>query len=100
MLKLNSEEHMSGHSFFQIKCDTISYRKGFLEVTPGIHDGCVNIETWEIDASANLDDKAWIADPSIPDSCVTANTELELTTTQARKFAEAILAAVKSVEKS
>ncbi len=83
---------------FRLTCDSIAYRKGFIEVSPAIHDGCVNIETWDIDADTILSDVTWLDDPSIPDSSVIANTELELTAEQARSLAEALLAAAQSFE--
>ncbi len=75
-----------------------TYRKGFIEVTPAIQDGCVNIESWDIDPDTSLDDVTWVDDPSIPDSCAMANTELELAAEQARSLAEALLAAAASIE--
>lgn len=83
-------------SCFRLKCDSVVYRKGFIEVTPAIHDGCVNIETWGIDADTNLEHVAWVDDVS--DSSVVANCELEMTLDPARNLAESILAAIQSTE--
>lgn len=89
---------MSQPSPFRLKCESVPYRKGFVEVTPSIHDGCVNIETWEVHAEASLEDAEWMDDPSIPDPSVIANCEFELTALEARNLAEALLTASQSVE--
>jgi len=81
----------------RIRCDSISYRKGFIEVIEGIHDGLVNVETWRVppavDASKMaLDGSNW------EEGQVQGNTELELTPTQARALAQALLAAANLAE--
>ena len=81
---------------FRVKCDTIAYRKGFIEVTARIHDRCVCLETWDIDTDTSIADATWVDDSSIPDSSVLGNTELELTADEARNLAQALLAAAKS----
>ena len=78
-----------------MKCETINYRKGFLEVTPAIHDQCVNIELWEIDAETNISDARWVDD--IPGTAVVSNCELEMTTNEARRLVEALLAALERI---
>jgi hypothetical protein len=83
---------------FRVKCNSISYRKGFIEVTPGIHVGCVNIETWEIAIDTSLDSAAWVDHPSVADTSILANTELELTAQQARSLAKALLEAADAVD--
>lgn len=90
---------MTERTPFRLKCDSVAYRKGFIEVMPEIHDACVNIETWDIDADTNLECASWVDHSSVPDSSVIANTELELTAEQARELATALLAAADSVEK-
>lgn len=89
---------MTARKTFRIKCDAISYRKGFLEVSAKIHAGCVNIEAWEIDAETNITDVEWVDDLSIADSSVVGSTELELTVNQVRKLAAALLAAADSMD--
>jgi hypothetical protein len=83
---------------FRLKCDSIDYRQGFIEVIPAIHDGCINIETWQIDPHTNLSNAKWVDDISILDSSSIANTELELTATQARNLAAALLVAAESLD--
>jgi hypothetical protein len=89
---------MTKHIPFRIKCDSISYRQGFIEVIPAIHEGCVNIETWQLEPSTSLNDMMWVDEPPIPDGSVSANTELELTAAQACELAEALLAAARSMK--
>lgn len=89
---------MTRRTSFRIKCDSIAYRQGFIEVTSGIHEGCVNIEMWDIAADASLGDVTWVDDRAIPDSSIIANTEIELSTEQARSLAEALLVATNSIE--
>ena len=89
---------MTQRSTFRIKCNSIDYRRGFIEVIQGIHDGCVNIETWGINSETELGDVAWVDHPSIPESSVLDNTELEMTIEQARSLANALLAAADSLE--
>ena len=61
----------------KIRCNSIEYRQGFIEVLPGIHDGCINIETWEINSEINIKNLD-LESEAIPEDGVTANTELEL----------------------
>lgn len=36
------------HNRFRVRCDSVRYRQGFMEVTGQIHPGPVNIETWRV----------------------------------------------------
>ena len=49
----------------RLKCDSVPYRKGFIEVVGGIHDGCVNLESWVIHAERELDEIDWVADERV-----------------------------------
>ncbi len=60
-----------------INCNSVEYRKGFIEVIGDIHNECINVEVWnihpDIDISGtNLDSE------KIKDEYITANTEIEL----------------------
>ena len=61
----------------KIKCNNVEYRKGYIEVSPNIHDGFINLETWDIDPEIDLS-KIDIDDDNFPENAVTANTEIEL----------------------
>ncbi|MEQ8211265.1 MAG: hypothetical protein RH917_15670 [Lacipirellulaceae bacterium] len=82
----------------RLKCNSVPYRQGFIEVTPSIHDGHINIETWNIKPEASLDNVSWVDDRSVPDADVLANIELELTAGEAERLAGAILAAIKALD--
>jgi len=77
---------------FRLKCDTIPYRKGFVEVVSQIHEGCVNLETFHIHVDTDLKGVAWLGE--LADSGVVGNCELELTFEEARQLAETLLAAI------
>ncbi len=73
----------------RICCDTISSRRGFVEVAT-IRSRCVNLETsW---VSAEWEGPLTTLD-AVTDEAVLANTEFELTIEQARALATAIVAA-------
>lgn len=60
-----------------ISCNSVEYRKGFIEVRGDIHDDYVNVEVWnvhpDIDISGiDLDSQ------DMKDEYITANTEIEL----------------------
>jgi hypothetical protein len=60
--------------FPKIHCKDITYRSGFVEVTPGIHDDHVNLEIWNIDP----DRASMIVDEdSLADEDVIAATEIK-----------------------
>lgn len=67
----------------RIKCDNVGHRKGYVEITPGIHDGCINLETWSVREEVDLV-RHDIRDAGFPDDGVTGNTEIELNLDQAR----------------
>ena len=60
-----------------IKCNSIEYRKGFIEVRGDIHNDCINVETWNIDPDVNITNVD-LDDNSLIDESVIANTEIEL----------------------
>ena len=56
----------------RIKCDNVEYRKGFIEITAGIHAGCINLETWGIDGKVDLS-KLDIRDAGFSEDGITGN---------------------------
>jgi len=66
----------------KIKCDNVDYRKGYIEVTPGIHDNCINIETWDVHVDIDLS-KIEIGDDDFPENGITGNTEIEMSVSEA-----------------
>lgn len=81
-----------------MKCDTIPYLSGFIEVSSGIHPSCVNIESLELHGGIDLRGVTWVSDASISESDIYGNTELELTAEQARRMAQALMAAAEAAE--
>ena len=69
-----------------IKCDPVEYRQGFIEVTTGIHPGCVNIEAWN--TSSDLSQVSSVREYPGPE--VRANVELELNRAQASALVGAL----------
>ena len=82
---------------FRVRCDTVKYRQGFIEVVGQIHPGLVNVETWEVSAEADITGLDVDSD-SLTDDDFVANTELELTPQQARSLAAALVAAADAAE--
>ena len=68
-----------------LKANTVNYRKGFIEVKGEIHPGCINIETWDIDANKDITELS-LESESIKDEEITANTEIELSIEEAKKL--------------
>ena len=83
----------------KIQCNMIGYRKGFVEVTPGIHDGCINLETWETHPDVDISNMD-VADQQFPDDGITGNTELEMSIEAAEKLIGALQAAICKVQAS
>ena len=75
----------------RIRCSGVNYRQGFIEVTAFIHDNKINLETWQVDPSAQIDGVDWVDDVSISDSDITANCEIELSIEDARNLANSLL---------
>ncbi len=76
----------------RLLCNEISYRKGVIEITPGIHDGCINLETWGIHPEIDIE--------RFPDDGITGNTELEMSIEMAEALIEALQAAICAVQSS
>jgi hypothetical protein len=81
--------------FPKIHCKGISYRSGFVEVTPGIHDDHVNLEIWNIDP----DRASMIVDEdSLADEDVIAATEIELSVLQTKELIRQLQLAISKLE--
>ena len=85
------------HSARTIRCSSVPYRQGTVEVAPAIHPGCVNIETWQIAADWR-DPGSGSAESAIPESAFEATTEVELTPSEARALARSLLDAADVAE--
>ena len=83
----------------KFRCDTIYYRKGFVEITPGIHAGCINLECWQIQNDLDISGMD-LLDQRIADEAITANVELELSVETAEALVVALQAAIHAVRAS
>ncbi|AZZ90695.1 hypothetical protein EUZ85_08205 [Hahella sp. KA22] len=79
-----------------IKCNSIEYRKGYIEVLAGIHDECVNIEAWNIHPEVDITSLD-LGDESLPEGAVTSNTEIELSLENAELLISLLTQAVNKV---
>ena len=83
----------------KIRCNVINYRKGFVEVTPGIHSGCINLETWEAHPDVDISNRD-VTDEQFPDDGIVGNTELEMSIEAAEELIEALQAAICEMQAS
>jgi len=83
----------------KIKCNTIDYRQGFIEVLGNIHANCVNLEVFWIHPEIDLSKKG-LAFNEIPDKCFTGNVELELSLKNVKELLAAIKKAKLDVKKA
>lgn len=83
----------------KIRCNIIDYRKGYIEVTVGVHPNCVNIETWNTSPSIDINNLD-IRDHEFPNGGVIANTEVELDIEAAKKLIDALNFAIQRIASS
>lgn len=81
----------------KIKCNAVSYRKGFLEITPNIHEGCVNLETWGVHSEVDITNLDMI-DEQFPEGGIIGNTELELSVETAEGLVQALQEAIRRIQ--
>lgn len=77
----------------KIKCDNVDYQKGYIEVTHGIHGGCINIEAWDVQVDVDLS-SIEIGDDDFPENGVTGNTEIEMSILEAEQLIAELQSAV------
>lgn len=82
-----------------IKCNSIKYRKGFIEVLGNIHIDCINLEVWNIHPDIDITDTDDLADDLISDKDVIANTEIELAIEKAELLVQQLSKAIKVVRR-
>ena len=81
-----------------IKCRSVAYRQGFIEVTPNIHMGLVNLEIWGVRAECDLSSIELDGD-ELTDSDVEANCELELSADEVRRLIDQLQQALAEAER-
>jgi len=82
---------------FLVRCGAVKYRQGFVEVIGQIHPGLVNIETWQVGVEADISGVDLESD-RLSDDDIVANTELELTSAQARSLAAELVEAADAAQ--
>ena len=82
----------------RLKVNCVPYRKGFIEVSTGIHEDCINLETWDIKPGTDISNLDF-GSTNLPDSAFQGNTELELDISTAEALVEALQNAIATVRK-
>jgi hypothetical protein len=92
---VNSTLGAAPWTFPKIHCKDISYRSGFVEVNPEIHDDHINLEIWNIasDRASMIVDES-----SLTDEDVAAVTEIELNVSQTKELIRQLQLAVSKLE--
>ena len=57
-----------------IRCNSIHYRKGFVEVSR-VHNGCVNLESWSVNSESEISG-VYVHDGRVDDDDITGNVDL------------------------
>lgn len=81
----------------RLRCDSIRYRQGFIEVSAGIHTGCINVEAWDIKPDFDISE-ADVRGEDFPDDSLQANTELELDVETAEQLVAALQLAIHEIK--
>jgi len=76
----------------------VPYRKGFIEVSTGIHENCINLETCNIEHGVDISNLDFDS-ADLPDAAFQGNTELELDVSTAEDLVEALQKAIAIVRK-
>jgi len=77
-----------------IKCNSIDYRKGYVEVRGDIHPNCINLEIWNIHPDIDISELD-LGDDAMPDEAVIANTEIEFSIKKAEDLVRQLTLAIK-----
>ena len=81
----------------RIKCNSINYRKGYVDVSEDVHQGFINIETWSVHPDCDISDID-LTDDSLPDEAVTGNTEIELNKIEAINLVNLLQKAIANIK--
>jgi hypothetical protein len=79
-----------------INCADIRYRQGFIEVL-NVHANHVNLEVWNVHPDLDLAPHSTDLE-GVPDEAVGANTEFELSISQARQLVDLLQSAIAKAE--
>lgn len=83
---------MSKHFLF---CRSIDYRQGAIEVIPGIHPNCINVEVWT--TSEMTAEGREIGRADLSDAKVNANCEIELSIPEAEALISILTKAIAEI---
>ncbi len=81
----------------KIRCASVDYRQGFIEVLPDVHPGTVNLEVWQVRSGLDLTGLE-LHDERLRDSDIVANVELELSADEARRLVDGLTLAIARLE--
>ena len=77
--------------------NTVSYRRGLVEVVAGIHPNLVNLEAWSISTGAQSPELGLVGE--LPEEAYEGNIEVELSPEEARVLAAALIEAADAAER-
>ncbi|MET0063683.1 MAG: hypothetical protein ABW176_15450 [Candidatus Thiodiazotropha endolucinida] len=82
----------------KIKCNSIDYRKGFLEVSYNVHDAYINLEVWNIHPDTDISGESTEFE-DISEELFTGNTEIEMSIDEAEQLLKKLKECIDSYRK-
>ncbi|MBB6520015.1 hypothetical protein [Pseudoteredinibacter isoporae] len=82
----------------KIKCDEVSYRKGFVEISGNIHENHINLEVWGVHPDFDIP-PGEASFNKTPEESFIGNVELELSVENANALIQELSNFVNSLEK-
>jgi len=79
----------------RIRCNSISYRQGYIEIQANIHPGCINLEAWNVGSEFDIADPDALS--ALPGEAITGNIELELSVPEAEQLIKALQERIQEV---
>jgi len=80
-----------------LKCNNIDYRKGYFVVEPNIHDGCVNLEAWNISAEFDIE-HIELESEALTEEVIAGNVEIELNISEAEELVDRLKVAIEQAK--
>lgn len=80
-----------------IRCNVVEYRQGYIEIQNAIHEGCINVEAWQINPAIDISNLE-LKDEKIADDDIISNTEIELSLDNAEKLIWLLSEAISNVQ--
>ena len=82
----------------KIKCNSVNYRQGYVEVESGIHEGCVNLELTGIHPEIDITNIS-LGSGELSDDAFISNVELELNLDEAQLLVTLLQDAISNLKK-